>query len=132
MWSRQTRFDHFWPELSTIGEQEVLRKEIFATGVAEEDGAVFGYQERFAEYRYKQSKITGKFRSTYAQSLDAWHLSQEFLNAPVLGDQFIQDNPPFDRVIAVPDEPHFIMDSYFSLLCARPMPMFGIPGLDKL
>lgn len=132
MWSRQTRFDHFWPELATIGEQEVLRKEIFATGVQVDDDAVFGYQERFAEYRYKQSKITGKFRSTYAQSLDAWHLSQEFVNAPVLGDQFIQDNPPFDRVIAVPDEPHFIMDSYFNLLCARPMPMFGIPGLDKL
>lgn len=132
MWSRQTRFDHFWPELATIGEQEVLRKEIFATGVQADDDAVFGYQERFAEYRYKQSKITGKFRSTYAQSLDAWHLSQEFVNAPVLGDQFIQDNPPFDRVIAVPDEPHFIMDSYFNLLCARPMPMFGIPGLDKL
>ena len=132
MWSRQTRFDHFWPELATIGEQEVLQKEIFASGVEEEDQLVFGYQERFAEYRYKQSKITGKFRSTFAQSLDAWHLSQEFENAPVLGPQFIEDNPPLDRAIAVPDEPHFIMDSYINLICARPMPMFGIPGLDKL
>ena len=76
--------------------------------------------------------ITGKFRSSSPETLDAWHLSQDFANAPVLGDQFISENVPLDRVIAVTDEPHFIMDAYFQLKCARPMPMYGIPGLDKL
>ena len=130
-WSRKTRFDFYWPELSTIGEQEVLNKEIYAQGTTDDDD-VFGYQERFAEYRYKPSLITGKFRSTDAQSLDYWHLSQDFASLPLLGDTFIQDNPPIDRVIATPDEPQFKLDAYFNLQCARPMPMYGIPGLDKL
>jgi len=131
-WSRQTRFDFYWPELSTIGEQEVLQKEIFASGIDVEDNLVFGYQERFAEYRYKPSLITGKFRSIDSTSLDVWHLSQDFANAPVLGDAFISEDPPVDRVIATPEEPQFKMDAYFNLNCARPMPMYGIPGLDKL
>lgn len=131
-WKRQTRFDFFWPELATIGEQTVLQSEIFAQGTPDDD-IVFGYQERFAEYRYKPSLITGKFRSTDPQSLDYWHLSQDFgATSPVLGDTFITDNAPFDRVVATPDEPHFKMDAYFNLRCARPMPMYGIPGLDKL
>lgn len=132
MWSRQTRFDHYWPELSTIGEQEVLQKEIWATGVDLEDDAVWGYQERFAEYRFKPSMITGKMRSSDPQSLDIWHLSQDFSTSPNLNDLFIQDDPPIDRVVATPDEPHFKLDSYFQLSCVRPMPMYGIPGLDKL
>nr|UXQ88132.1 MAG: major capsid protein [Microvirus sp.] len=132
MWSRQTRFDHYWPELSTIGEQSLPQKEIFISGVPAEDEVIFGYQERFAEYRYKPSLITGKMRSSSPTSLDVWHLSQDFANAPVLGDQFIRENPPIDRVIATPDEPQFKLDSYFSLKCARAMPMYGIPGLDKL
>jgi len=130
-WSRQTRFDFYWPELSTIGEQEVLNKEIFAQGTAE-DNEVFGYQERFAEYRYKPSLITGKFRSTDAQTLDYWHLSQDFANLPVLGDTFITENPPVDRVVATPDEPQFKLDAFFNLKCARPMPMYGIPGLTRI
>lgn len=131
-WSRQTRFDFFWPELATIGEQEVLQKEIFASGVPLEDDIVFGYQERYAEYRYKPSLITGKFRSVDPTSLDVWHLSQDFESAPVLGQQFIEEDVPLDRAIAVADEPHFIMDSYFEYICARAIPMYGIPGLDKL
>lgn len=130
-WSRQTRFDFYWPTLATLGEQEVLQKEIFADGTAD-DEIVFGYQERFAEYRYKPSLITGHMRSESNNSLDFWHLSQDFANAPVLGPEFISENPPFDRVVATPDEPHFKMDAYFNLNCARPMPMYGIPGLDKL
>lgn len=126
--SRQTRFDFFWPSLSHIGEQAVLNKEIYAQGTAADDD-VFGYQERFAEYRYKESQITGLFRSNAGQSLDPWHLSQDFDSLPVLGDTFIQDDPPIDRVISVPDEPHFIFDGYFSMRCARPMPMYGVPGL---
>lgn len=131
-WSRQTRFDFYWPELSTIGEQEILQKEIFATGDPAQDETVFGYQERFAEYRYKPSLITGKMRSIDPQSLDVWHLSQDFADPPVLSEAFIEENVPLDRCIAVPDEPHFKLDAYFSLQCARPMPMYGIPGLDKL
>lgn len=129
MWSRKTRFDFFWPALSHIGEQAVLQKEIYATGVPAADDTVFGYQERFAEYRYKPSVITGLFRSTAAQSLDAWHLSQEFSTAPVLDEAFIVENPPVDRVIAIETEPHFLFDSQFNVRCARPMPLYGVPGL---
>jgi len=131
MWSRQTRFDHFWPELATIGEQEVLQKEINVSGIPLEDDQVWAYQERFAEYRYKPSLITGKFRSSDPQSLDIWHFSQDLIN-PQLNADFIIDNPPIDRVIAVPDEPQFKLDSYFNLKCARPMPMYGIPGLARI
>jgi len=129
MWSRRTRFDFYWPALSHIGEQAVLQKEIFADGVPANDDKVFGYQERYAEYRYKPSLITGQFRSNFAQSLDAWHLSQDFANAPVLDDTFIVENPPVDRVIAVPAEPHFLFDSYIRMRCTRPMPVYGVPGL---
>lgn len=128
MWSRRSRFDFYWPALSHIGEQAVLSKEIFADGTAG-DETVFGYQERYAEYRYKPSRITGELRSTYPQSLDIWHLSQDFATRPSLNDVFIQDDPPFDRVIAVPSEPQFIADFYFSMRCARPMPVYGVPGL---
>lgn len=129
MWSRKTRFDFYWPALSHIGEQAVLQKEIFASGDPLEDDKVFGYQERYAEYRYKPSQITGEFRSSYPQSLDSWHLSQEFANAPVLDAAFIEENPPIDRVIAVPSEPHFLFDSYIQMRCSRPMPVYGVPGL---
>jgi len=127
--SRLTRFDFYWPALAHIGEQAVLQKEIFASGVTAEDDTVFGYQERYAEYRYKPSRLSGLMRSAAATSLDAWHLAQEFGALPVLGPEFIEENPPFDRVIAVPTEPHFILDCHFGLRCARPMPVYGVPGL---
>ncbi|AXH75993.1 MAG: major capsid protein [Microviridae sp.] len=129
MFSRKTRFDFYWPALSHIGEQAVLQREIFAKGITLDDETVFGYQERYAEYRYKPSVISGLFRSTHPQSLDAWHLSQDFANAPVLDAAFITENPPVDRVIAVPTEPHFLLDTYFQMACARPMPVYGVPGL---
>jgi len=128
MWSRRTRVDRYWPALSHLGEQSVLRKEIFATGVPANDDTVFGYQERSADYRYKASRISGLFRSSAAGSLDAWHLSQTFGAAPVLGQTFIEENPPIARVIAVPTEPHFIADFYVKCMCARPMPLYGVPG----
>lgn len=128
LWSRQTRFDFYWPALAHLGEQAVLNKEIYAQGTAADDD-VFGYQERYAEYRYYPSLITGKFRSTYAQSLDMWHLSQKFDSLPTLSAQFIEDNPPVSRVIAVQDEPQFLLDTYFSLNCVRPMPVYSVPGL---
>jgi hypothetical protein len=131
MWTRSTRWDFYWPALSHIGEQAVLNKEIYAQGTAAPtvDAAVFGYQERFAEYRYKPSVITGQFRSNYAQTLDTWHLAQKFTSLPVLGDTFIQENPPVARVIAVPSEPQFLYDSFVKLRCARPMPVYSVPGL---
>ena len=128
MWSRSTRFDFYWPALSHIGEQTILNKEIFLDGSAA-DKEVFAYQERFAEYRYKPSVITGQFRSNFAQTLDTWHLAQDFANLPVLNAEFIEEDPPIERVIAVPSEPHFLFDSYFSYSCARPMPIYGVPGL---
>jgi len=128
MWSRQTRWDYYWPALSHIGEQAVLSKEIFADGGAG-DQNVFGYQERFAEYRYKPSLITGQFRSNYATSLDVWHLAQEFSSRPSLNKAFIEEDVPIDRVVAVPSEPDVIFDAYFDLKCARPMPTYSVPGL---
>jgi len=128
MFSRRARFDFYWPALSHIGEQAVLSQEIYADGSAG-DQTVFGYQERYAEYRYFPSQITGQFRSVFAQSLDVWHLSQDFGARPLLNSAFIQDNPPFARVVAVPSEPTFIADFWFSLRCARPMPVYGVPGL---
>lgn len=127
MFSRKTCFDHYWPALAHLGEQAILNKEIYAQGNATDD-AVFGYQERWGEYRYYPSKITGKFRSSDPQPLDVWHLSQKFANLPTLSPSFIQDTPPIDRVVAVVDEPQFIFDSYFDLKCARPMPVYSVPG----
>lgn len=128
MWSRQTRYDFYWPSLAHLGEQAVLNKEIYAQNDANDD-LVFGYQERFAEYRYKPSKISAAFRSSAATPLDSWHLSQEFATLPVLDNTFISENPPLDRCVAVPSEPHFLMDTYFSLRCTRPMPLYSVPGL---
>ena len=128
LWKRRTRLDHFWPTLAHLGEQTVTNDEIYAQGTAADDDA-FGYQERYAEYRYKPSLITGKFRSNDPQSLDVWHLSQYFQNLPVLNDEFIEDAPPINRVVAVQDEPHFLLDVYFNLKCTRPMPLYSVPGL---
>lgn len=128
MWSRSTRWDFYWPALAHIGEQAVLSKEIYVDGTANDDD-VFGYQERFAEYRYKPSLITGEFRSQAAASLDVWHLAQDFASRPVLNGSFIEENPPLARVIATPTEPQFLFDAYFKLKCARPMPVYSVPGL---
>lgn len=136
MWSRRTRFDFYWPALAHLGEQAVLNKEIFAQGsqVTDDHGDivddnVFGYQERWAEYRYGINKITGKLRSGVAGSLDCWHLAEYFTNLPTLSWQFIKDDPPVSRVLAVQDEPQFIYDSIVSVNCVRPMPVYSVPGL---
>lgn len=127
MWSRRTRYDFYWPSLAHLGEQAVLNKEIFAQGNAADDD-VFGYQERYAEYRYFPSEVTGRFRSTFAQPLDSWHLAQKFDSLPTLGPDFIVENPPLDRVVAVPSEPDVLFDSLISIKAARPMPVYGVPG----
>jgi len=128
MWTRQSRFDFYWPALAHIGEQAVLNQEIYMVGTTAQDTAVFGYQERYAEYRYKPSIVTGQFRSTFAQTLDSWHLSQNFGALPALNSSFIQDTPPVSRVVAVTTQPQFLLDCYFQLHCARPMPVYGVPG----
>lgn len=141
MWSRRTRYDYYWPTFANLGEQAVLNREIYAnladgTGAAAKDGT-WGYIPRYDEYRFKTSKITGNLRSyngngANANTLDIWHLSEAFASQPTLGDVFIQSAVPLDRVITVPSQEHFILDTYFDLKCARVMPVFGIPGLNKL
>lgn len=130
MWTRRSRWDFYWPALSHIGEQAVLNKEIRTLGDSTDD-EVFGYQERYAEYRYKNSKVTGLFKSNAPQSLDIWHLAQDFTDSLDFGlnSGFIEEDPPIDRIVAVPSEPHFKLDCYFDMKCARPMPTYSVPGL---
>lgn len=128
MWTRKTKHEFYWPSLAHLGEQAVYNYEIYG-GNANPTG-IFGYQERWSEYRYKPSQITGKFRSNATGTLDWWHLSQDFgATPPTLGATFIQDKPPVERVVAVKDEPEFLFDSYFDLKCARPMPLYSVPGM---
>ena len=129
MWLRSTVYDFYWPTFAHLGEQAIELREIYAQGT-KDDSTVFGYQERYAEYRYKPSQITGKFRSSVTGgNLDVWHLSQFFGNAPTLNEEFITENPPIKRIIAVQDEPEFLLDVGFRYTTVRPMPMFGTPGL---
>lgn len=124
--SYQTRYDYYWPALAHLGEQGILNKEIYAQGNAD-DESVFGYQEIYAEYRYKPSMLTGKMRSNVTGSLDSWHLAQDFGSLPSLNSSFIEENSPVDRVIAINTEPQLLLDMYFDLKCARPMPTYGTP-----
>jgi hypothetical protein len=128
MWSRRQLFDFYWPTLAHLGEQVVYNREIYTQG-DEQDNGVFGYQERYAEYRYKPSMITGKLRSTDPQTLDVWHLAQKFDTLPKLNQGFIEENPPINRVIAVQNEPQFFADFWFDLKTSRPMPVYSVPGL---
>lgn len=129
MWTRSTVYDWYWPTFAHLGEQAVLLKEIYATGDTEQDNSVFGYQERYSEYRYKPSVICGKFRSNIKGNLDVWHLSQYFETAPKLSPEFIEEDVPIGRIVAVPSEPQFLIDIGFKYTTVRPMPMFGTPGL---
>jgi len=131
MFSRSSRFDFYWPSFAHLGEQAVKNKEIFAQGSDDlvADEATFGFQERYAEYRYKPSIITGAMRSNETASLDTWHLAQNFASLPVLSDAFIIDKPPIVRVVAVPSEPDFLFDAFFDYKCVRAMPTYGVPGL---
>ena len=131
MWSRKRRFDFYWPALANISEQPVFNKEIYAQGTAEDD-EVFGYQEPWAEYRYKPSRVSGAFRSNYAQTLDSWHYADYYDSLPVFGDDFIRASKTnVDRTLAVQSslEDQFIGDFYFALKSVRPMPVYSVPGL---
>jgi hypothetical protein len=131
MWSRLTRYDFYFPVFATLGEQSILNKEIYVDG-SSNDNLTFGYQERWAEYRYNPSRISSLFRSTASGTLDAWHLAQNFTTLPTLASTFIQDTPPVSRIVAVGDAANgqqFIFDSFFDCKKARPMPMYSVPGL---
>jgi len=131
MWSRSTRYDFYFPAFATLGEQAVLNQEIYVTGDTTDTG-VFGYQERWAEYRYYPSRISSLFRSTAAGTIDGWHLAQKFTSVPTLNTTFIQDSPPVARTLAVgaaANGQQFIFDSFFDVKKARPMPMYSVPGL---
>lgn len=143
MWSRQTKYDYAWPDLSHLGEQVIKNKEIYAQGSGDPtaDEEAFGYQERYAEYRYKNSLITGRFRSNSRlipgagsrgdASLDQWHLSQDFTSLPVLNDEFIEEDPPINRTLSVSNEPQFLLDMWFQYIAARPLPVYSVPGLNR-
>lgn len=131
MWSRSTRYDFYFPAFAALGEQAVLQKEIYTDG-SSNDELVFGYQERWAEYRYSPSQITGLFRSTSAGTLDVWHLAQNFVGAPTLGATFIEETPPLSRILAVgtgANGAQIIFDSFFDMRATRPMPLYSVPGL---
>lgn len=131
MWSRKSRFDFYWPALANIGEQAVLNKEIYAQGTSEDEEA-FGYQEAWADYRYKPSIVTGAMRSNYDQSLDVWHYADYYENLPTLSADWIAETRAnVNRTIAVQDqlEDQFIADFYFKCAVARPMPVYSVPGL---
>jgi len=129
-WSRKTRYDFYYPALSHLGEMAVLKKELFVRNDgASGDDTVFGYMPIYDDYRFKQSQITGLFRSDAGGSLDVWHLAQDFDTQPSLNANFINDSPPVARVIAVPSEPEFLLDVYFKIRAARPLPLYATPGL---
>ena len=131
MWSRSTRYDFYFPAFAMLGEQAILNKEIYVTGTST-DNDVFGYQERWAEYRYYPSRISSLFRSTASGTIDGWHYAQKFTSLPTLNTTFIQDTPPVARTIAVGSAANgqqFIFDSFFDCKKARPLPMYSVPGL---
>jgi len=127
-WSRRTKYDFYWPALQALGEQPVYQKEIFADGTAQ-DNNIWGYQERWAEYRSSLGHITNVMRSAATEPLDAWHYALDFgVTPPALNATFIEDAPPVARSLAVTDEPEFIMDSWIDIKAARPMPVYSVPG----
>lgn len=131
MLTRRKKLDYFFPEFAGISDQEVYNREIYADGT-DEDNGIFGYQERYGEYRYHNSYITGKMRSSDPQSLDIWHTAQYFKNRPKLNAEFIEEKPPIDRIIAVQNEPQFTLDCLFEIDDTLALPLYGIPGLERL
>lgn len=126
-WSRSTKYDFFWPKLQELGEQAVLNKEIYAQGTSA-DTDVWGYQERYAEYRYKPSQIHGQFRSTYSAPIDQWHMAEEFGSLPALNAAYIVSTTPITRALANASAPHLLMDAWFQYTHARPMLTYSTPA----
>lgn len=131
MWRRNTRYDFYFPVFAHLGEQPIYNYEIYTKGDQDaNDALVFGYQERWAEYRYHPSLVTGLFNSTNAAPLDVWHLAQKFTALPTLNGTFIQSAPPLSRILATASTgKELLLDAFFSAKVARPMPMYSVPGL---
>lgn len=131
MWFRRTMFDFYWPALANLGEQAILNQELYNGPLSATNKAIFGYQERWAEYKYKPNRISGVFRSSYATPIDFWHLAQDFSAPPLLSTAFMISDPPVDRVLQVntTGSAQFLFDSFFDVRMVRPIPMFSIPGL---
>lgn len=127
-WSRRTRYDRYYPALAHLGEQPVYRREIFFTNNLANNALVFGYQERFSDYRYGVNKVTGLMRSDVAGSLDNWHLALDFSSAPVLNEAFMFDNPPLERIVSVTTEPKLKLDCFYRVFATRPMPVYSVPA----
>jgi hypothetical protein len=130
--SRNTRYDFYWPSLAGLGEQAILRKELYATGNANADDVVFGYQERWHEYRTRYSEVTGRFRVNVANTLSAWHLAQDYSSNYTLNKTFIEDTPPMARVLsagatASAQNIEYLADILIQREAVRPLPMFGTP-----
>lgn len=134
LWRRSTRFDFYWPTFAHLGEQAVLMEEIYCNGNNNNDNSIFGYQERWAEYRYRPSRITGLFRSTSAGNIDEWHLAQQFSAPPALNQTFIEDATPTSRVLAAGTAANgmqILFDSFWTIKCTRPIPTYSVPGLTR-
>ncbi len=133
-WTKSTRYDYAYPILANIGEQAVLDQEIYHDAAGTDNTDVWGYQPRYEEYRFKNSRLTGLMNVDATGTLSSWHLSEDFSSRPALDSTFIVSNiaTPLDRAIALPSEPQFNADFYFQLTCARPLPLNGIPGLTRL
>ena len=132
MWTRSEKYDFYWPEFAHLGEQAVLNKEIFVQGTAEDEKA-FGYQEAYAEYRYKPNRVAGLFRSNAGQTLDSWHYADYYSKLPTLSQEWLaSDKANINRTLAVQNQPQFIVDMLITNESVRPMPIYGTPGLTKL
>jgi len=135
MWTRSTRFSYYDPMLANLGEQPILNQEIYAQGNAQ-DEEVFGYQEAWADYKYRTNMVTSEMRSTYAQSLDAWHYADHYTSLPTLSSGWIKEGSEnIARTLAVEDTNHsyqFICNFYFDQTWTRPMPIYSVPGLDTI
>lgn len=129
LYSRRTRFEFYMPELANLGEQSVLNKEIYVSNVPATDNAVFGYQERWSEYRFRPSRIQGKMNPDAAGSLSFWHLAEDFSALPALNQTFIEDQTPMARVTTVTTEPDFQADIWFNYKAARPIPVHSVPSI---
>ena len=131
MWSRSTRYDFYIPALANLGEQAILNKELYVSNSSGTDDSVFGYQERWSEYRNKQSQVVGLFNPGVSGNLGFWHLAESFGSVPGLNQTFIEDATPMSRikVSELEDDPDFILDAWFDYKCARPMPVYSVPSL---
>lgn len=130
MFFRKSKFDYYWPQFNGLGEQAIFSKEIFSDGTAGDD-TIFGYQERFSEYKYHPNRTSSVMRSSHPTPLDMWHFGQEFSSRPVLNPAFIEENPPVDRALIVASfaEQQFLIDMLFSQRMVRAMPIYSIPGM---